>query len=553
MLYLRIIFISLLSFVLANLQAQQTWSLKECMDYALKNAPLMSQANLNLELANLDYKAQKNLRLPSLDASSNAVVQFGRTIDPTTNSFDNQRITSNWLGLNGEWVLFSGGRVMYGIKQQEHLLESAKWLQADASNQLKLNVLANYLETLLATDQYEQVKVNLNDLEQQLKNVKKQVEAGTNSPTQRLEVEAQIAQLQQTIVQAKYRVASAYANLKNTLFLAPEKELLISRADFQEVQPVNYVDSQVYQNMRQKYPSLLAQEANLKAVEYEIKSAQSRFFPTIGVFGGVNSGYSSVGTRIIGTQETTSVQTVRINGESSTIESSNERSIREKNPFFSQLNENFGQQLGVFFRLPIFSQGNNRINTQRSQINLIQSKLNYDNTKQVLNFAVQQALIDVKAAWEIDSVNRFVCSLLRLCHRTAFCRHIEHAAPIGDQGAALRLCARVEDLCAAAFSIAQINRAALFRCRWVSFCCHHDSQRGVVRECRIHTGQFALRAGEHKFDSSWPGACCPITRAFLPTWLLQHAVQYPALPLLGHVETAGSCRSLASPLSPSQS
>ncbi|MEM9886525.1 MAG: TolC family protein [Bacteroidota bacterium] len=399
--YLRIVLIVLTSLSFALVQAQDIWSLEKCMDYALKNAPLVSQANLDLELANLDYRAQKNLRLPTLNGTSNAVVQFGRTIDPTTNSFDNQRITSNSLGLNGEWMLFAGGQTLHNIKRQGYLLESTKWSQVDASNQLKLNVLAGYLETLLATDQYEQVKFNLKDLQQQLRDVKRQVAAGTNSPTQRLEVEAQIAQLQQILVQAKYRIASAYATLRNTLFLPPEQEFQLEREAFEEILPVSYVEQEVYRNVQQKYPSILAQEANLRAVEYEIKAARSQLFPIVGIFAGVNTGYSSVGTRIIGMQETTSVQTAVINGESSTIEFFNAQNIREKNPYFSQLNENFGQQVGVFFRLPLFDQGSNRINIQRSQINLIQSKLNYDNTKQSLNFAVQQALIDVKAAWEV--------------------------------------------------------------------------------------------------------------------------------------------------------
>ncbi|MEM9850099.1 MAG: TolC family protein, partial [Bacteroidota bacterium] len=317
------------------------------------------------------------------------------------NSFDNQRITSNSLGLNGEWMLFSGGQVLNNIKQQEQLLESTKWLQADARNLLKLNVLAAYLEVLLASDQYEQIKVNLNDLKQQLRDVQKQVAIGTNSPTQRLEVEAQIAQLQQTVVQSKYRIQSAYASLRNVLFLPPETDFQVARTDFEEVVPVSYVESQVYQNMRQKYPSLLAQEANLRAVEYEIRAAQSRLFPTIGIFANVNSGYSSLGTRVIGTQETTASEMVRLNGEVSTIEFFNERNVREKNPYFSQLNENFGQQVGIFLRVPLFDQASNRINIQRSQVNLVQSKLNYDNTKQALDFALQQALIDVNAAWEV--------------------------------------------------------------------------------------------------------------------------------------------------------
>ncbi|MEM8524384.1 MAG: TolC family protein [Bacteroidota bacterium] len=383
------------------LLAQDVWSLEKCIDYAVQNAPDISQANLDKELAALDLKGQKNQRLPELGASSNFGFQFGRTIDPTTNSFDNQRIGFNSIRLNSNVGLFSGGQVNNGIKQSEFLLESAEWSQKEAINQLKLDVLANYLATLLAEDQLEQVRLNQKDLQEQLKNLQKQVAAGTSSPTQRLEVEAQLSQNKQLVVQTKYQVELAYANLRNVLFLPPNQQIQIEKTAFEEVLPATFTEAQVYQQVQQKYPSLLAQNANLKAAEYDIKATRGALFPTIGLFGDVNTFYSTVATRTIGFESGVSTQQAILNGESVTLEFENERAIRESDPYFSQLNGNFGQGLGVFISVPIFNQGRNHLNIQRSQVNLLRTKLNYDNTKQQLNYQVEQALINVKAAWEI--------------------------------------------------------------------------------------------------------------------------------------------------------
>jgi len=386
---------------LTFLSAQEVWSLEKCIDYAVKNAPDIAQSNLDKELAAFDLEEQKNQRLPELSAFSRFSFQFGRTIDPTTNSFDNQRIGSNSISLNGNVNLFSGGQVNNGIKQSEFLLESAGWSQKEAINQLKLNVLAAYLETLLAEDQFKQIQLNQKDLREQLKNLQKQVTAGTSSPTQRLEVEAQISQNQQIVVQTKYRVELAYANLRNVLFLPPNQQIQIEKSEFDEVLPITYAADQVYQQVQQKYPSLLALNANLRAVEYEIKATRGALFPTIGLFGNLNTFYSTVATRTIGFEPSSSVEQVLLNGEPATLEFEDERAIRENNPYFNQLNGNFGQGLGVFIAVPIFSQGSNRLNIQRSQVNLLRTKLNYDNTKQQLNYQVEQALINVKAAWEV--------------------------------------------------------------------------------------------------------------------------------------------------------
>lgn len=397
--YILLFFTSLLS--INFLIAQDVWSLEKCIDYAVKNAPDISQANLDRELAALDLKGQKNQRLPELNGFSRFSFQFGRTIDPTTNSFDNQRIGSNSISLNGNVNLFSGGQVNNSIKQGEFLLESSEWSQKEVTNQLKLNVLANYLATLLAEDQLQQVQLNQKDLQEQLKNLQKQVAAGTSSPTQRLEVEAQISQNKQLVVQTKYQVELAYANLKNVMFLPPSQKIQIEKTEFTEVLPSTFTEEQVYQQVQQKYPSLLAQNANLKAAEYDIKATRGTLFPTIGLFGNVNTFYSTVATRTIGFEPSISREQAILNGEPVTLEFEDERAIRESNPYFSQLNGNFGQGLGIFIDIPIFSRGRNRLNIQRSQVNLLRTKLNYDNTKQQLNYQVEQALINVKAAWEV--------------------------------------------------------------------------------------------------------------------------------------------------------
>ncbi|MEL7120748.1 MAG: TolC family protein [Bacteroidota bacterium] len=396
------LFIVLLLFVFSfsMVEAQETWSLEECIDYAIKNSPTLAQSEFNLDLAELDLKDSKRRRLPSIDGNVFVGEQFGRFVDPTTNSFVNARTTFNSINLNGDIPLFTGGQIKNDIAQQKQLVSSAKWTFEEQINQLKLDVTRTFLAASLAQDQLEVSRINLNSLEVQLRNTKKQVEAGTMSVTDRLEIEAQIASTRQTIIQSQYQLDLSKLDLKNILNLPSNEVIEIERTDQDDLQELN-VDMQDHVDKAlQSYPSMLANEANLKASEFEIKSVRGSFLPSISLSGSVNTNYSSNGTRVVGFEDIFFEEEVTIMGEPSVIRFADERSIRESNPYFSQLNENLGQRVNLSMFVPIFNRGLGQVSLQRAKVNLLRAKNDYDNNKRQLAYNVQQSVMDMNASWQ---------------------------------------------------------------------------------------------------------------------------------------------------------
>ncbi len=347
--------------------AQKIWSLKDCLNYAVEHHPNTAQAAFDMQAAALDYEVEKGSRLPSLSASTNLGMQFGRTVDPTTNTFNNQQIGFNGWGINADWTIFSGGQIKQRIAQQKELLESSKWQSEEAIFLLKIDVIAAYYACLLADAQEEQAKLNVSSLKEQLATLQKQVQSGTRSVTDRLELEAQLTQGEQTKVQATYQVATQYTRLKNVLFLAAEQSIQLEKIANPTAAISTMATEQLLQNIQTKYPGVLVQQANLKAAEYAIQSSKSAFLPTVGVFAGINTNYSSASNKT----------------------------------YFEQLNQNLGQQVGLFASVPILNQGRSRANVQRAELALKRAALTYKQNQQALDIALQQMLQDVQAAKEI--------------------------------------------------------------------------------------------------------------------------------------------------------
>ncbi|MEM1328094.1 MAG: TolC family protein [Bacteroidota bacterium] len=396
----RTLFIILL-FALSQLSAQDTWSLDRCIDYALQQSPTVLRSELDVDLAKLDYKEAKNGRLPTLEGQGFMLMQFGRTIDPTTNSFNNQRITSNDLSIRGNLNLFNGGRTINRIRQQEQVLAGSEQLNKATELTTSINVLRAYVSVLLAEDQLAQAKLNQASLTDQFKNMERQSQVGTASVTQRLELEAQVAQADQQVVQNEYLLQTAQNDLKRQLFLPLETPLDIARIKIEEINMPVLNETELVNSIRQSFPTLTAQNAFLKAAEYDIKASKGALLPSIGLFANVNSFFSSAAQRVDGFRATTTERDAIIMGNPGTVIFTGEDAILSNNPYFNQLNENLGQRVGLFINVPIFNQGLNRLNIERSKVNLYQSRLDYTEAKQQLDLDLQQAILDVRAAWDI--------------------------------------------------------------------------------------------------------------------------------------------------------
>ncbi|MEL6845909.1 MAG: TolC family protein, partial [Bacteroidota bacterium] len=352
-------------------QSPEVWTLERCMETALQNAPTAAQAKLTQELADWDLKTAKSQRLPNISASSGLGMQLGYTIDPTTNTFDNQQIGYNGINLNAELTLFAGGSVNQNIKAEKYQQQSTNWQQQEVINQLKLRVLIAYMNALMGAEQVQQAKLETASLQAQMDNIKRQIESGTRSANERLELEIQIAQNRQLIVQAQQQVDLAKAELHFLLALEQGTPLVLAPWEDNDNRP-NLEGGPSFSLAH--YPTILDREAQLKAAEHRLKSSRGSTMPQITLFGSLNTNYSSVSQKVVGFEVDNQTENVSFMGTEGTLVRFGESPIYAPNPYFSQLRENFGQQVGVFFSIPIFQQSRNHISIQRSKVDLLQAK-----------------------------------------------------------------------------------------------------------------------------------------------------------------------------------
>ena len=400
--------------VTSAVNAQNTWPLEKCIEYAQQNNLSTKQAQYNIQDAQLLEKLNEFSRLPNLNARTSIGYQFGRTIDPTTNTFNNERIGFNSFSLDAGMTVYGGNRINNSIKQSRKDLAAAR-LDAQATvNDISLNIASAYLSILLAEEQLQNARTRLELSREQLEQTDKLIQAGSLPPNDRLDFLAQMALDEQAIVDAQNLVAIGYLNLKQLMEVDPNEDIKIVRPESIDIpasaDPRAYRLDEVYTNALQTQPQIRAADLRLESAQIQEDIARSSMLPTLSIFASLNSNYSSgfkdfnnpnLDNAEFVLEPAQFAEPVQIDGMDVTLREYNLEGITFPNQAYTdQINENFGQTIGASLSIPIYNNHSNRIQMERARLNALNTEVVNRQQRQQLKTDVQRAIADARAARE---------------------------------------------------------------------------------------------------------------------------------------------------------
>jgi outer membrane protein len=385
-------------------QAQETWTLERAIQHAQENNLSLMQARATVRTALLSERAERAGRLPTVDGQINAGEQFGRTIDPTTNQFSTTAVGYNSMGLSAGASLFQGGLVHHRIKQAGFEVQAAEADAEQESNDLALRVAQAYLSILLGQEQTEIAQRRVEQSRRQLEQTDKLIQAGTLPQADRFNIVAQIARDEQAIVVAQNTVELGYLSLKQLLQLEPDYAMQIERPAV--ALPANITDAEaltlgsLYSTAQTTQPAIRAGDFRLRSAQTAIDIARSAYFPTLSVFANLSTNYSSgFASSRVAVQRVPSTIYYETDPQTPVVIYSDQPVFlgADDIPYFKQLEQNFGQQVGVSLRVPIYQNNRVRLSVERARLAVLNTELQNDLVRQQLKNDIQTAIANVRA------------------------------------------------------------------------------------------------------------------------------------------------------------
>jgi len=347
-------------------------TLDECINYAWVNNFAILNENLDVGIRKADYRQALNNLLPDLGFQSSLSQNFGRSIDPTTNSYINVQYFNSGFGLSTSLDLFAGFMKINSAEMQKLNYQAEQNRLQQLRNEVGFTVINSYFDVLLKTGLAAIALENCRLSNDQLRSTIKFVEVGRKPGTDLLETEANVAADSSLLVQSNNLLEEAVLSLKSTMNFPVSDSLAIDTivpsilSGTMDTLSMN----KLYLAASEVLPDLELYRNKMKAAKKAVKVSKGGFSPSLGLYGNWSSSYTET----------------------------DKDTYNRITPFSDQLLNNSYEYLSLNLTIPLFSRFSKYTSLNKSKLQYHQAKNQYDETNYKLKMTAEKSLTDWRAA-----------------------------------------------------------------------------------------------------------------------------------------------------------
>jgi len=380
-------------------------SVWDCMRYAVAHSHGLRQRELQLDNSEATRMQAVGAFLPSLGASAGTQWNFGRAIDPETNTYTSVSTFNNGYGLSASLPVFDGLYRLHNLRAaRADVLMQKNALQAER-DQVALDTYQAFTNVIYYQEAVRLAEEKLHESELTLRQTEVMEEEGLKSPADVALIRAQVAADKLTLTRQENQRETCMLELRKVMNrptplplpvregsiylqglninieqgeevttplphrVAREKEvdLMSSSPSDRGLTPKPRTDRQGG-GSAEVFGALLAQSFYaVESARHSLRATRSSFFPTVSLSAGVNSSYY----RNLDAARTTA--------------------------FKQQLKNNLGEYVSLSISIPLFNRLGNIATLRRAKNNVRIAEEQYAAKRMELEVLRQQAHLDVKA------------------------------------------------------------------------------------------------------------------------------------------------------------
>ena len=341
--------------------AQKQWTLKDCIDYAMKNNITLKQAVLKKESATEDRKQSEAALLPSLTATTNQSLGYSPWMEGVNVKKGSY---SGTYGINAQWTVWNGGQNRNTVKSNELAEQQAELSAQETANSIQERIAQLYVQILYMN---EAIEVNRQSLEASKKNEergKTMLEVGKMSKADLAQLTAQRATDEYNLVNAQSNLANYKLQLKQLLEITdPSFDIAMPTANDEQALVAIPAMQSVYEQALLTRPEVKSQELAITKSEIAIKSAKAGYLPTVNLTGGVGTSTSS----------------------------------RSDNGWGNQMKTNFDATVGVGVSIPLIDGRKNKTSVNKARIQREQALLSQQDVRKALYTTIEGFWLDAQS------------------------------------------------------------------------------------------------------------------------------------------------------------
>ena len=368
----------------------QSWSLDDCMKYAVEHATEVKREVVNARQRKQDYQHAVAGFLPTVTGGVQGQYAWGRNIDPETNTYNNVTTFNNYYQLYAELNVFDGFATINALKQAKLSRDYSATAMQKIQDDRAIDVMQKYVDAAYAEASIQIASEKLNESKRMLAKMKRLYELGEKGRPDVVQMESQVAEDEYNLTHQENVAKQSLLALKSAMNFPVDEELKILikeeqnlklTSDNKEVSEsgVNY--ETVYQGFQNISPDLKSAEYEVERARYDYKIAKGRLLPSLSLGGGISTNYYK-----------------------------NLSQKGQYDGFASQFRNNQGEYLALTLSIPIYNSDRwHSVKKARNDWQLAQ--VNLEETRRKLHDQIAQAVMDAEGyAKELHQMQKKVAS-----------------------------------------------------------------------------------------------------------------------------------------------
>jgi len=347
-------------------QAQQdsTWTLEECINYALEKNIYVRKSELTNQRYQHYANQAKAQRFPSLNASVSQNYNWSKNTTAGESGYSGMNGSN--ISVNTGVTVFNASKLTNQIKQAELDIQSGQYSLETTKESISLSILDAYLQVLYAEEQVMNSEKQIESTASQLNLASERLAMQVISKADYAQVKSQLASEKLNLANSRSQLAISKVNLEQLMELPVSDNFNIAHPDIHEMVNQNRIPDvkSVYETALAIKPQIKIAEVNKEIAAFDEKIAKAGYYPTLSASAGLGTNYSSQFT----------------------------------DPYFDQINNGISPSMGLSLSIPIYQRKQIRTSVAVAQIGYQDAELSEINTRNELRKNIEQACLDVSSA-----------------------------------------------------------------------------------------------------------------------------------------------------------
>ncbi len=355
----------LFGFSKSSAQNSELWTMSRCMKYAVEHSIAVQKKSYEAANYKADYQNAVRSFFPKINAEISGQYNWGRSIDPSTNTYNTVTTFNNFYNLYSSVYLFEGGQIINQFRQAK-INRSFGLNEIQKSKDDKaIEVMQAFVDAAYYKECIKLAEEKLSDSRQLLLKTGRQEELGMKGRPDVAQIKAQVAEDDYNLTHQQNIFNSSILKLKDCMNY-PTKDSLDIEIQIERLAPQFRIENidDIYQFASTNNPMALSAQYNIQKARYQHNINKGMLMPSLSLQAGVATSYyknlSDGGTNI---------------------------------PFSTQFENNRGEYVGVVLSIPLFN-GSSYGNIRKSKNNILIAQLDKDETMRKLHSDIEQAMMD---------------------------------------------------------------------------------------------------------------------------------------------------------------